>query len=167
MGEESMITKCPCQHCGVNIEFEAEYDGQFVACPSCGNQTRLLLPNSKPASPKLKPGPRQQPNSETKTHLEFIRDNSCYSTLRLVIGIIFVLCIAALGIAVIFELFNHISRMTNADNLIPKTSLNLLVMADILAGVLGSILLVAFWQASLLLVDIADTLLHDHARQKN
>ena len=42
-----MITKCPCQQCGVNIEFEAEQANQFVACPSCGKQTRLLLPGSR------------------------------------------------------------------------------------------------------------------------
>ena len=52
-----MIEKCPCQQCGVNIEFDAEYDRQFVTCPSCGNQTRLLLPSAKPAAPKPAPVP--------------------------------------------------------------------------------------------------------------
>jgi Zn finger protein HypA/HybF involved in hydrogenase expression len=47
-----MIAKCPCQQCGVHIEFEAENDGEFVACPSCGQQTRLVLPSSKPAAMK-------------------------------------------------------------------------------------------------------------------
>lgn len=37
-----MILKCPCQQCGTNLEFEAEQLGQFITCPSCEKQTRLL-----------------------------------------------------------------------------------------------------------------------------
>ncbi len=44
---QAMIAKCPCQQCGVNIEFEVENANAFVACPSCGKQTRLLLPSSR------------------------------------------------------------------------------------------------------------------------
>jgi len=44
-----MLTKCACQSCGVNIEFDAESAGQNVACPSCDNRTRLVIPNAKPA----------------------------------------------------------------------------------------------------------------------
>src|ERR1017187_1949755 len=52
-----MIAKCPCQHCGVNIEFEVENANQFVPCPSCGKQTRLLLPNVPKPLPKPQIGP--------------------------------------------------------------------------------------------------------------
>jgi hypothetical protein len=48
-----MIAKCPCQHCGVNIEFEVENGNQFVPCPSCGKQTRLLLPKPSATRPKF------------------------------------------------------------------------------------------------------------------
>jgi predicted RNA-binding Zn-ribbon protein involved in translation (DUF1610 family) len=41
-----MIEKCPCQQCGVNIEFEIENANQFVPCPSCGKETRLLMPGT-------------------------------------------------------------------------------------------------------------------------
>ena len=44
---KTMIAKCPCQQCGVNIEFEVENANQFVPCPSCGKQTRLLIPGSR------------------------------------------------------------------------------------------------------------------------
>lgn len=56
-----MIAKASCQHCGVHIEFEAENDGEFVACPSCGQQTKLIVPSSKPAAPKTEPKPPPPP----------------------------------------------------------------------------------------------------------
>jgi hypothetical protein len=39
-----MIAKCPCQKCQTDIEFEIGHAGQFVQCPHCNQQTRLLLP---------------------------------------------------------------------------------------------------------------------------
>jgi hypothetical protein len=38
-----MIARTTCQQCGVHIEFEAENANEFVACPSCSKQTRLLI----------------------------------------------------------------------------------------------------------------------------
>lgn len=51
-----MIAKTSCQHCGIHIEFEAEDANQLAPCPSCGKQTRLLVPSnsSKPAIAKGK-----------------------------------------------------------------------------------------------------------------
>jgi len=49
-----MTTKTPCQQCGVNIEFDVEQANQFVACPSCSQQTRLLLSRPKPSAPDPK-----------------------------------------------------------------------------------------------------------------
>jgi hypothetical protein len=43
-----MIAKTSCQHCGIHIEFEVENANQFVSCPSCGKQTRLLVPGANP-----------------------------------------------------------------------------------------------------------------------
>jgi hypothetical protein len=45
-----MIAKCPCQQCQTNIEFEIEHAGEFVQCPNCNQQTRLLLsiPSKQP-----------------------------------------------------------------------------------------------------------------------
>lgn len=37
-----MLLKSPCQHCGNNLEFEAEMSNQFCTCPHCGQQTRLI-----------------------------------------------------------------------------------------------------------------------------
>ncbi len=44
-----MIAKCPCQHCGNPIEFEAEHTGAVVTCPHCGKETALGF--TKPAQP--------------------------------------------------------------------------------------------------------------------
>jgi len=60
-----MITKCPCQQCGVNIEFDVEAANQFVPCPSCGKQTRLLMPGQAP-----KPTPSIQ-----ASHASYIHEN--------------------------------------------------------------------------------------------
>jgi hypothetical protein len=38
-----MIAKTSCQHCEQHIEFDAEGANQFVTCPTCGKQTRLLM----------------------------------------------------------------------------------------------------------------------------
>lgn len=47
-----MISKCACQFCGINIEFDVEAANSFVPCPACAKQTRLLIP----ATPKPTPG---------------------------------------------------------------------------------------------------------------
>jgi hypothetical protein len=40
-----MIGKCPCEHCGENIEFATEefLSGGSVACPHCGKETTLYV----------------------------------------------------------------------------------------------------------------------------
>ncbi len=58
-----MIVKCSCQHCGVHIEFDAEAANQFAPCPSCGSQTRLLIPGGKLPNPyryNIAPTPEQR-----------------------------------------------------------------------------------------------------------
>jgi hypothetical protein len=41
-----MIAKCPCQHCGNPVEFEAEQSGTIATCPHCGKETLLSMPRS-------------------------------------------------------------------------------------------------------------------------
>ena len=57
-----MIAKCPCEHCGVNIEFATEefLSGSSVPCPTCGKETLLSVshqakPAPKPAAPVVAP----------------------------------------------------------------------------------------------------------------
>lgn len=47
-----MITKCPCEHCSTNIEFESDHAGEKVNCPGCGMETILRLMPKAPA-PKV------------------------------------------------------------------------------------------------------------------
>ena len=42
-----MTVTCACQNCKGGIDFDVEQANQFIECPLCHNQTRLLLP-SKP-----------------------------------------------------------------------------------------------------------------------
>jgi hypothetical protein len=59
-----MIAKCPCDHCGENIEFDESNSGQAVTCPHCGVETMLCVPKNKnqPPSPAV-----QTPNKPTLT----------------------------------------------------------------------------------------------------
>jgi hypothetical protein len=59
-----MIAKCPCEHCGVNIEFATEefLSGSSVTCPKCGQETPLSV--SHQAKPAPKPA---EPVAATKT----------------------------------------------------------------------------------------------------
>jgi hypothetical protein len=47
--------KCKCQFCDQHIAFPLEMAGQMFACPHCGLETKLFIPQtettSKPATP--------------------------------------------------------------------------------------------------------------------
>ena len=81
-----MIVKSSCQHCGIHIEFDAESANEFVPCPSCGKQTRLLLPRNKPPSPPT----------------AAIPDLNIQARLKIFFGV--VVTIIILGIAISFAL---------------------------------------------------------------
>jgi DNA-directed RNA polymerase subunit RPC12/RpoP len=38
----TVVLKCPCARCGGNLEFPAEGVGQVIACPHCGEKTKLM-----------------------------------------------------------------------------------------------------------------------------
>jgi hypothetical protein len=63
-----MIAKCPCQQCGVHIEFEVENAGETVPCPSCGQETPLLLSSAKLVAPKAERA-QTQPAPRLKNHV--------------------------------------------------------------------------------------------------
>lgn len=50
------LSKCPCNNCSSNIEFEADQAAQTVSCPHCGLETILFIPSAvRPsASPRRK-----------------------------------------------------------------------------------------------------------------
>jgi len=53
-----MIAKCPCDHCGGNIEFATEefLSGSGVTCPHCGKETQLSV--TQVVSRQAKPAPK-------------------------------------------------------------------------------------------------------------
>jgi hypothetical protein len=40
--------KCKCQHCDQSIAFDSSRVGESIACPGCGMDTLLFIPNSGP-----------------------------------------------------------------------------------------------------------------------
>ena len=41
----STEAKCSCQYCNTHIAFPTEMAGQMFACPHCGLETKLFIPN--------------------------------------------------------------------------------------------------------------------------
>jgi hypothetical protein len=57
-----MVAKCPCDHCGENIEFATEefLSGSNIVCPHCGKETYLsVTPKSKSTTTPL-PQPKRE-----------------------------------------------------------------------------------------------------------
>ncbi|HVM51019.1 MAG TPA: zinc ribbon domain-containing protein [Candidatus Acidoferrum sp.] len=38
------LVKCRCRNCNGHLEFEANRDGEVLACPHCGVETQLYIP---------------------------------------------------------------------------------------------------------------------------
>lgn len=157
-----MIAKTSCQHCGIHIEFDAESANQFVPCPSCGKQTRLILPSPAKPSPQPKLNlPTPAPIlSQTEKHLALIRKKSCYPQLRFIINVCFLLLLLAIGISALIS----VGAASDHDEgmLLVKRILFILGCASLAVAVL-----MAIRQSSQLLIDIADTLLHEHAKNRD
>lgn len=76
--------KCPCEHCGTNLDFDPGYLGMETTCPSCGKDTTLFDPAfaANPPPPPQQPPP-VQPGGETI----FLKDNTALVTnTRFVVG---------------------------------------------------------------------------------
>jgi|SRR5208282_1340648 len=86
--------KCSCQFCNGHIAFDAAMAGQVAACPHCGMETKLFIPNVAKASPSKPP---------QNVSVEIKRGVSPLGVASLVLGIIAcVFCwIPLLGLLVI------------------------------------------------------------------
>ncbi|HZF01029.1 MAG TPA: hypothetical protein VE344_03950 [Methylomirabilota bacterium] len=90
---ELTFLKCACQHCGVNIEFPADYTETMRECPKCGKMTAL-----KPPPPKIRieaPENYRRPAYPEEKESERIRSMAVgalvISIISLVIGGFFIL----------------------------------------------------------------------------
>jgi rRNA maturation protein Nop10 len=164
-----MIAKCPCQQCGTNIEFEIENDGEFIDCPACGKQTRLLLPVAQRISEDDHETYRQELKSTFKTktgksakgaaakeHLKLIRSESCYPHLRTIINVCFALLVIGVCIYAVIILWIPLSFGN-------WSAAALTICGVVVGSIIAVIVLIALRQSALLLIDIADTLLNEHA----
>ena len=48
---QSRFVTCRCQHCDGHIEFDASRAGESVACPHCGLETKLFVPQVPSGQP--------------------------------------------------------------------------------------------------------------------
>jgi hypothetical protein len=159
-----MVEKCYCESCGGGIEFDpAECEinhpgrafGKQTDCPHCGQKTLLFTPDAAP-SQIPKPGLLKHGESVgVKAYLNHIRENSNYLVLRGVINTAFALLM--LGV-VVGALLSSISEFGIGGK--PGIA----IVASVVLGVFACIIIAAAWQSALLLVDVADTLIHEHSK---
>lgn len=156
MEAQEKLVRCRCQHCSQSIEFEIAQAGTNATCPSCGMETLLFIPRDPKPERKVPESVMQQPKP-IENHLAYIRENSCYKVLRGLINICFVLALIVIGLSIVFTWLFY---------LLSEGSLNLIqIIAATCLTILSSVLLIAARQCAFLLIDIADTLLHEHSKQ--
>lgn len=156
--------------CGQNVEFEAE-DLPLLTCPSCGRSLHEQFgPQQNGESPKVElppsvrfpaSAPMAQPArlSDADKELDLVRRQSCYKTLRGLIG-----TVIGIGCAILI--------LSVAG--IVATLLSFQAPAQVVAGSMGLIaicalafvVLIAIKQALLLAIDMADVLIHDRADRR-
>jgi hypothetical protein len=88
--------------------------------------------------------------------LENLRQNSCYSTLRIVISILTVLLFISLFVSVV-------AMAIGAAQVEPNGGLYTGLIA-LGAGIVGSVVIIAYRQAALLLIDLVDAQIESNSR---
>jgi ABC-type microcin C transport system permease subunit YejE len=135
-----MIATTNCQHCGK--EFETDGMNRTEFCPHCGKETSIVAQVAVPA-----------PASSTGTAatLKQIRQQTCYKTLRGLIDLVQILFFVAAGFAVL----GAIAGCFEGSEVLPASK-----FANVIIGLASAFILIvlaiAWKQAALLLVDIAD-----------
>ena len=132
----------------------------FDSCWNCGMgrdgvQSKDTAAFQEPNLPAKKVATRQ----DEQTPMEFIqavRTHSCYQALRSLVDGWFLLSIIATIVVGGLYLFNSISAGSTTISIIA-----------IVATVIGCVLAMAVRQSSLLLIDIADTLIEQNRKKKN
>ena len=68
-----MISTCTCQHCGQSIEFDVARNGEIIACPTCGKQTKLIvyIPISEAKLAELELPASENKSGKKKNHWSF------------------------------------------------------------------------------------------------
>lgn len=153
-------TRCKCAECAENIDFSIDHVGQDVACPHCGKITKLYVVVKPPPVAKLvTPPPPPKEIDPALEYLELVRKNSCYGILRSVINLTFWLCSFVVVIIALRYFINSTWNMS--------TSYAPFIFIGSMGGAaVGVFILFACRQSAFLLIDIADTLLREHLRNR-
>ncbi|MGA2541365.1 MAG: hypothetical protein ABSG78_07350 [Verrucomicrobiota bacterium] len=143
-----MIVKCTCQHCDGHIEFEAQgfQPGTRLECPHCKMETVLFIPNT------------MTPKQRVRAYLSLIRSNSAYPAIRFMINI-------CLLVSIISILFLTPTVWTLVKARPDLASWKVPIVTMMLEG-LGIAAAFAVQQSIFSVIDIADTLLHEHSKSK-
>jgi hypothetical protein len=142
-----MNVKCTCQHCDGHIEFEAQgfQPGTRSECPHCKMETVLFIPNTMTAKQRV------------KAHLGLIRSNSAYPAIRFMINV-------CLLLSIVFIVFLTPTAWTLIKGL-DLDSWKVPIVTMMLEG-LAIAAVFAVQQSVFSVIDIADTLLHEHSKSK-
>ncbi len=150
------MPKCPCNNCSVEIEFHENMAGKTETCPKCGLETILFI-KVKPEKVDFAPAPTFISEPDNIVYLRRIRTNTCYRALRSFIECVFVLAAFILIVSLILVIMYALSERSQG------FTVGLWLIGTLVCG----FALIAWNQASLLLIDIADSLLEKHSRDAN
>jgi DNA-directed RNA polymerase subunit RPC12/RpoP len=135
-----MIATSKCQHCG--NEFETDGMNRTEFCPHCGKETSI--------APQV-PAPAYTAGTfSAASTLKQIRQQTCYKTLRGLIDLVQILFFVAAGLAVL----GVFAGFFEGGDAPVAGVVNVIVVAA--SAFILIILGIAWKQAALLLVDIAD-----------
>ena len=137
-----MIANTKCQHCGNEFEIDGMNRTEF--CPHCGKETSIVAQVAVPAPASV------TGVSSAAATLKQIRQQTCYKTLRGLIDLVQILFFVAAGLVVL----GGVVGLFVGDEAPAKKFLTVIVGAA--SAFILIVLGIAWKQAALLLVDIAD-----------
>lgn len=173
-----MLVKCNCNTCSRHLEFDAASAGLVIACPSCGMNTKLYIPpppdpakmaqqtqTSKSTAPVPVPVviavPDPAANSISANTLKEIRVATCYRTLRSLINAIQLLFFIAAGLIALGSIMTTGAALFGSGGMVGRWNIGagtaiFQMVVGLFVAAFVAIIGLAWKQAALLLVDIAD-----------
>jgi hypothetical protein len=150
-----MTTKCNCNNCSAHIEFEEEHAGETAACPKCGLETVLYIPQKGLPTRRFPKLPSTNSGHDYAAHLVKVRSTSCYKTLRIVINVTFLAIKVIAGLCAVASAVS--ATLLRTPRLGTPFAANLgLAAISVIVALVFIALVHAVHQAALLLIDITD-----------
>lgn len=158
------IAKFHCPNCAKSLDSPTELAAVDVECPDCKFVFRPSVEKiieEKPVVPYTVV--EKSAKERVAAHLASIRANSSYRLLRGAISISFALALAAVVVAIIWLAIIAFSERISGG---PQDFTAIQLIEGGLMGAVAIILCFVCRQSAFLLIDIADTLLHEHSKPK-